>query len=464
MLVSMLGGEMQLISEPGNGCTFFVFLPLDYLVEKEIIKNTTDTAKTQSSSGGINKPQSSNKFISIDDRGSLQDQDKILLIVEDDTSFANILLDMAHERNFKAVIAIDGNEGLQYAEEFNPSAIIMDMQLPGMSGWSLLNRIKASNILNHIPVHVMSAMDRQQLGIDMGATAYLCKPIDKKDLDEAFTSIDQSIEKDLRHVLLIEDVQIHQEIVQSLLKTHHRNVEVNTVSTIPAAFEILLKNRIDCIVLDLDLGNGPSEGLSFLAKIKADENFVEIPTIIFTGTELDKETESKILRFSAKIVSKNSGSLDKLIEETELFLHNISQNEFKAPMIPEYMLDVLNNKRVLVVDDDMRNIYALSNALEEQGMIVITAGNGIEAIDRLNQNNKIDIILMDIMMPEMDGYVAMQEIKKVENLQRIPIIALTAKAMVGDREKCLQCGASDYISKPVNSDQLFSLMRVWLYQ
>lgn len=465
MLVSLLGGEMQLISEQGKGCTFFVFLPVDYLVEKDQVNSVSDpTIKT---SPPVNKTlinEITKKFHSLDDRSALNDNDKILLIVEDDIRFASILLDMAHDRSFKVVIATDGNEGLQYAEEFNPSAIILDMQLPGMSGWSLLNKIKANEKLNHIPVHIMSAMDRQQLGIDMGATAYLRKPLDKRDLDEAFTTIDQSIQKDLKHVLLIEDLAIHQEIVHNLLTTHHRNVDVRAVTNTTAALEILLMQSIDCIVLDLDLGNGPGEGFAFLEKLKSEEKYSQIPVIIFTGTEIDAETELKINKLSAKIVNKDSQSLDRLIEETELFLHNISELELNTPAIPVYMVDILKDKTVLVVDDDMRNIYALSNALEGHGMKIITAGNGIEAIEKLKENPQTDIVLMDIMMPEMDGFQAMQEIKKMEKFKRIPIISLTAKAMVGDREKCIQCGASDYISKPVNSDQLFSLMRVWLYQ
>ena len=465
MLVSMLGGEMQLISEQGHGCTFFVFLPVDYLVEKDAMLNISDAvSKPQSTNDKIFHNDTTKKFHSLDDRNSLVATDKILLIVEDDLNFAGILLDMAHDRNLKAVIATDGNEGLKYAEEINPSAIILDMQLPGLSGWSLLNKIKANEKLNHIPIHVMSAMDRQQLGIDMGASAYLRKPLDKKDLDDAFIIIDQTIQRDVKHVLLIEDVSIHQEIVSNLLTSYHRNVEVKSVFNTATALEIILKQNIDCIILDLDLGNGPEEGVSFLQKLKAEENFSLIPVIIFTGVELDSETELKIKAFSAKIVNKDTDSLDKLTEETERFLHNISERKMVVPVIPVYMADILKDKTVLVVDDDMRNIYALSNALEGQDMLVLTAANGIEAIAKLKENPQTDIVLMDIMMPEMDGFQAMQEIKKIEKLNLIPIISLTAKAMVGDREKCIQYGASDYISKPVNSDQLFSLMRVWLYK
>jgi signal transduction histidine kinase/CheY-like chemotaxis protein len=465
MLVAMLGGEMQLISEEGKGCTFFVFLPLDYLTkpfqEKVFIPALENNITTK-----IFPVDRKNHDVlySLDDRCSIENEDKILLIIEDDINFANILMDMAHERSFKAVIATDGNEGLQYASRYNPSAIILDMQLPSMNGWTLLNKIKSDEKLNHIPVHIMSAMDRQQLGIDMGAAAYLRKPIDKKDLDDAFVTIDKSIENDLKHVLLIEDVAIHQEIIQSLLQTHHRNVDVNPVSTIAAAVDILQTHIIDCIILDLDLGNGPNEGFIFLERLKIDEAFSKIPVVVFTGSELDQEAKSKIRSMDAKLVLKDGDSMNQLMAETALFLHRISESESSVPVVPEYMTDIMRGKTALITDDDMRNIYALTNLLESQGMKIVVAGNGKEAIAKLSEHREIDIILMDIMMPEMDGYEATEAIKKLPEFKHIPIISLTAKAMVGDREKCLQCGASDYISKPVNADQLFSLMRVWLYK
>ncbi len=463
MLVSMLGGEMQLISEQGKGSTFFVYLPVDYLTEQKP-SGVEPSSDIFIKPGVSTEPYIKQRASFPDDRDSLSPDDRILLIVEDDESFANILLDMAHERNFKAIVAFDGSEGLQMAESYSPSAIIMDMQLPGMSGWTVLNKLKANEKLSHIPIHVMSAMDREQLGIDMGAAAYLRKPLDKRDLDEAFISIDRSVERDLRNVLVIEDVMIHQEIVNSLLKAHHRNVEVFSVTSIKDAFGIMKAHRIDVIILDLDLGNGQMEGCAFLEDIKADTEYSNIPVIVFTGTEINVETESKIRSYSARIVSKNSESLDRLIDETEIFLHSVSQLKEKPPAIAGYLVDMLRNKTVLLVDDDMRNIYALTNMLEAQSMKVVTSSNGLEAISKLKKYPGIDLVLMDIMMPGMDGYEAMQEIRNMDQFRTIPIIALTAKAMVGDREKCLQCGASDYISKPINPDQLFSLIRVWLYR
>lgn len=463
MLVAMLGGEMKLISEQGKGSTFLFYLPIDYLEVGNLIVSPTET-DTENAPNFLRVSETNRKVVNHDDRNSLAKDDKILLIVEDDNNFANVLLDMAHERNFKAIIANDGNDGLRLAEEFVPSAIIMNMQLPGMDGWSVLSKIKSNDKLSHIPVHVMSATDKQQLGIDMGASAYLRKPLDKRDLDNAFFSIDKSIETEIRHVLIVEDDIMHQEIVKQLMITHYKNVEVIAVASIKEANEELSKGTIDCIILDLNLGNGAFEGYEFLEKLRGDIKFSSIPVVVFTGSEINEELQSKIVSMSAKYVKKDDDSVHKLIDETQVFLHNVSKQETKLPGVPAYMVDILKNKTVLIADDDMRNIFALTSALESQNMKVITAGNGLEALAKLKSNPNIDIILMDIMMPVMDGFEAMIEIRKSESYNKIPIISLTAKAMVGDREKCLQCGASDYIAKPVNSEQLFSLMRVWLYQ
>jgi CheY-like chemotaxis protein len=375
-------------------------------------------------------------------------------------------MDMAHEKNYKAVVATHGDVGLRFAEEINPTAIIMDMQLPGMDGWSVLKRIRENEKIKHIPIHIMSAMDRQKLGMEMGATAYLRKPLDKKDLDKAFLDIDKEIAKEIRKVLIIEDTTIQQDIVRNLLLSKNKQTKIVTASTTSAADAELAQEKFDCIILDLDLGNGQDEGIALLEKIKSTPEHASTPVIIFTGTEVNEEQERILKRWSEAIVLKNGQSMDRLIEETEHFLHavkdqKVEQTGFK---IPAMMNDLLQGRNVLLVDDDMRNIYALSSVLEGQNLNVITAINGRDALLKLEQHPEIEIVLMDIMMPEMDGYQAMQEIRKTRKIQNLPIIALTAKAMMGDREKCIQCGASDYISKPVNTDQVLSLMRVWLYK
>ena len=475
MLVAMLGGEMQLISEHGKGSTFSMYLPLDvkHLTlpapnQNEIVIASNVVANTMESRNAEMKRKSIAEEMPViaDDRDSLDGSEPILLIVEDDVHFARILMDMAHEKNYKAVVATHGDVGLRFAEEINPTAIIMDMQLPGMDGWSVLKRIRENEKIKHIPIHIMSAMDRQKLGMEMGATAYLRKPLDKKDLDKAFLDIDKEIAKEIRKVLIIEDTTIQQDIVRNLLLSKNKQTKIVTASTTSAADAELAQEKFDCIILDLDLGNGQDEGIALLEKIKSTPEHASTPVIIFTGTEVNEEQERILKRWSEAIVLKNGQSMDRLIEETEHFLHavkdqKVEQTGFKIPAI---MNDLLQGRNVLLVDDDMRNIYALSSVLEGQNLIVLTAINGRDALLKLEQHPEIEIVLMDIMMPEMDGYQAMQEIRKTRKIQNLPIIALTAKAMMGDREKCIQCGATDYISKPVNTDQLLSLMRVWLYK
>jgi CheY-like chemotaxis protein len=343
----------------------------------------------------------------------------------------------------------------------HPSAIIMDMQLPVMDGWTVLQKLKANKSLADIPVHVMSAMDRQKLGMEMGATAYLRKPLDMRDLDNAFTSIDDFIENDTQHVLVIEDDPIQQQIVGKLVIAHHGNIKVETATNSAEAKKILSSSKINCVILDLDLGKGPQEGLSLLELLK--NGYPQIPVIVYTGTELSEDFTNRVKEVSEALVTKEGLSTDRLLKETEAFLHCIKDKQNESIRQPQGTLQLLAGKKVLLVDDDVRNIYAITSVLESNGMNVMPAYNGREALDKLNSAT-YDIVLMDIMMPEMDGYTAMREIRRIDNLVSLPIIALTAKAMVGDREKCLQSGASDYISKPVNTDQLISLISVWLYK
>ena len=464
MLVSMLGGEMRLVSEQGKGSTFYVYLPFESIVVK------TDTDQPEEEKEIIRELERiselpANETSVVDDRESVQQGDRVLLIVEDEVQFAEILVDMAHEHQYKAVVATQGDQGLQYAELLRPSAIIMDMQLPGMDGWSVLRKIRANESLAGIPVHVMSAMDRQSLGMELGANAYLRKPLDKVDLDNAFREIDDTVRHNTRRVLLIEDESIQQEIVSNLLEGKDFRSEVTSVSNTQEAWTELKKAQFDCIILDLDLGNGPAEGIDFLDELKAGDEFRNVPVIVFTGTEIDSAQEQSIRKHSATIVMKDGEAFNRLLSETEQFLHRVEEEQTgAATKTPEKMSELLRGKRVLLVDDDMRNIYAMTSVLEDQGMVVIPATNGREAITLLTQQPDLDIVLMDIMMPEMDGYEAMTEIRKVDRWKTLPIIALTAKAMVGDREKCLQHGATDYISKPVNVEQLLSLLQVWLYK
>lgn len=474
MLVSLLGGEMQLESTPNKGSTFYIFIPLestgparDYEFAGTDDGNRKFESLNSSSTATepIYKDDMDVERIN-DDRNNINDQDKVLLIVENDFSFASALLDMAHEKNYKALIAPDGESGLLYAEQYNPSAIIMDMQIPGSDGLGILQKIRSHAKLSQIPVHVVTASERKNLLMDLGATACLSKPLDLKDLDEVFAHIDDTIPVISPKVLVIEKSPIDREIIGNLLHSKNKLVDLKAASTSLEAEKLLAGNIFHCIILDLDLGEDKEEGLRLLENIKSNPTHEETPIIVFTSCDIKEADELNLRKWTDAIVLKSEESTERLIAETELFLNKVSQGAktSKTIQIPPSLENLLKGKTVLLVDDDIRNIYALSSVLEQQGMTVITATNGKEALRKLERQSKMDIVLMDIMMPEMDGYVATQQIRQTEKFKNIPIIALTAKAMNGDREKCIQCGASDYISKPVSIEQLLSLMRVWLYQ
>ncbi len=456
MLVSMLGGEMQLISEQNVGSTFFVYLPENY-VSVEQSEQLIGDNKSKSSMMMNYRP--------MDDRDSIRDTDKLLLIVESDITYANVLLDMAHEKKYKAILAIEEGEVLQYAEKYNPSAIIIDEKISGVTSSTIIEKIRSNKNFEKIPMHILSEYNRVASAKDIGATAYLRKPLDKRDLDDAFSSLNKNLSNAIRNVLIVEDMSLHQEIIKNLLASHYNDTGVHIAKTVSEAQNLLSKITFDCIILDLDLGNGSEEGCALLKSIKESPSTMLIPVIVFTGTDIDSMNDETLIGLSDAIVSKDGESLDKLMKETDNFLSSIEKpKEIAKPVIPIFMEEMLAGKQVLLVDDDMRNIYALTNMLENNKMRVIPASNGRDALEKLSKYKDVDIILMDIMMPEMDGFEAMQNIRMIDRYKSTPILALTAKAMVGDREKCIQCGASDYISKPVNMENLFSMMRVWLFK
>jgi signal transduction histidine kinase/CheY-like chemotaxis protein len=459
MLVSMLGGEMQLISEQGKGSTFYVYLPEIYQNEEvsEEVSHETEERKEKK----VGKKQ----LRPVDDRDAINANDKLLLIAESDVTIAHVLLDMAHEKKYKAILAFEEKEVIAFTEKYKPSAIIFDESISGNDSYAVLDELRNRAEFSEIPLHILSDFNRVPLSGDMGATAYLRKPLDKRDLDDAFMSIDKSLNDSIQSVLIVEDMSLHQEIIKNLLASHYHDTSVYVAKNVIEANKYLEERSFDCVILDLDLGNGTEEGCNLLKSIKGNDLTKHIPVIVFTGTDFDSLTGEALLGLSDAIVSKDGQSLDKLMKETDVFLTSIEKtNKFDVPEMPEYMNNIIANKTVLLVDDDMRNIYALTSLLENQKMTVIPATNGKEALTKLEKYPHVDLILMDIMMPEMDGYEAMQKIRMIERFKTVPILALTAKAMVGDKEKCIQCGASDYISKPVNMEILFSMMRVWLYK
>jgi len=400
-----------------------------------------------------------------DDRDEIQDTDRVVLIVEDDPEVARTELEVARERGFKGIVALRGDSGLALAHEYKPDAIILDMKLPVMDGWTVLDHLKHHPETRHIPVHIVSAGDGRQNALKAGAVAFVEKPISKEVLEETFGEIRSFIDRELKRVLVIEDDEAQRNAVIELIGGGD-DVEVSAAGSSEEALEALELQRYDCIVLDLKLPE--MGGFALLEKLKEDPRYSSIPVIVYTGKELTRREETKLKKFAESIVVKDASSPERLLDETSLFLHRV---EGKLPEEKRRMLEqlhsaeeVFNHKKILIVDDDVRNVFALTSVLESHGMEVMYAENGEDGIGLLQRHPEIDLVLMDIMMPGMDGYETMRAIRSEECFKQLPIISLTAKAMKGDREKSIASGASDYITKPVDTDQLLSLMRVWLYK
>jgi len=400
-----------------------------------------------------------------DDRDDLQPGDRVVLIVEDDANFAHILLDLARDKGFKGIVAHDGEVGLQAAHAFRPDAITLDIDMPGIDGWAVLDRLKHHPDTRHIPVHIITGIRERQQGMKAGAIAYLEKPVTKEALDDSFNRISHFIDQQVKRLLVVEDDDTQRRSVIELIA--HEDVEITAVATAEEALQELAQTHYDCMVLDLGLKGG-QDGFQLLETVKGDPAMRDLPIIIYTGKELSQEEETRLRRFADTIIIKDVKSPERLLDETALFLHRV---EAKLPEQKRRMLERLHNadavfagKHVLIVDDDVRNIFSLTSVLEDHGMRVSFAENGKQAIDLLKGTPGIDLVLMDVMMPEMDGYETTRAVRQIPELRNLPIIALTAKAMKGDREKCIAAGASDYITKPVDTEQLLSLMRVWLYR
>ena len=390
-----------------------------------------------------------------------------MLIVENDLNFARVLLDMAREKGFLGIIALDGETGVELAHEYKPDAVTLDIDMPGIDGWEVLDRLKHHPDTRHIPVHIISGVDRRQQGLMAGAIAYLEKPVEKAKLDEAFANIRSFIDARVKRLLIVEDDAVQQRSMVELIGED--DIEIVTVDSGEAALEELRAGHFDCVVLDLGLG-GEMSGFDLLERVKSDNRQAtrEIPIIIYTGRELSPPEETRLRKYAETIIVKDVKSPERLLDETALFLHRV---EAKLPEQKRRLLEQLHNadavfagKRVLIVDDDVRNIFSLTSVLESHGMNVSFAENGRDALRMLEGETEYDLVLMDVMMPELDGYETTRAIRENPRFRSLPIIALTAKAMKGDREKCIAAGASDYITKPVDTEQLLSLMRVWLYR
>jgi CheY-like chemotaxis protein/methyl-accepting chemotaxis protein len=476
----LLGGEIKVESKEGRGTTFTLYLPVELQIndtnkfnshpeprENEMHDDLEDVLKGKETAEVIAKPAELPEINAEahDDRNAITDGDKVLLVIEDDKTFAGLLYDLAHEHRFKCLVAYDGESGLHYADYYAPSAIILDIGLPGIDGYEVMNRLKRNKRTRHIPVHFISAVDKSLDTLKLGAIGFLSKPVSRESLEEAFTRIEEIVSNPIKHLLIVEDDESMRKSISNLMSDEH--ILVTAVDSGEDAIEKLKAEKYDCLILDLGLKN--MSGFELLEMIKKDESMSYLPVVVYTARELTKEEDLKLQLYADSIILKGARSFERLLSETTLFLHQI---ESQLPEKKQEMLkkihgreDVLSNKTILVVDDDMRNVFALTSVLENYNISVIIGKNGREGLKKLEENSKeIDLIMMDIMMPEMDGYEAMKEIRKQNKYKKLPIIALTAKAMKDDREKCLAAGANEYLSKPVDTEKLISLLRVWLYK
>jgi signal transduction histidine kinase/CheY-like chemotaxis protein/CHASE3 domain sensor protein/HAMP domain-containing protein len=466
-LSRLLGGEINLKSVVGEGSEFSVLIPAkrpeisetepaEEVITKPFLQHTPELVL-------MPEPDKAEEVIA-DDRHSIKPGDRIILIVEDDLAFAKILLDFTRQNGYKGIVVVKGDEGISFARYYRPTGVLLDLQLPVKNGWEVIEMLKADPQTRHIPVHMMSAQEGRRESMIRGAVDFINKPVALEQLKLVFARIEEVLNRGPKKVLIVEENNRHAQALSYYLETS--NVKSEIRSDIAAAIDTLTNDDVDCVILDMQM---PDSGTyEILEQVKESPGLEDLPIIIFTGKYLSRAEEARIRQYADSIVVKTAHSYQRILDEVSLFMHVVEENQHTERKNGQFrrlgmLNDVLRNKTILIADDDVRNIFSLTKALENYKMNVVSATDGREALEKL-ESIDIDLVLIDMMMPELDGYDTTRLIRKHPKFKTLPVLALTAKSMAGDREKCIQAGASDYISKPVDIDQLLSLLRVWLYE
>ncbi|RZK38284.1 MAG: response regulator [Pedobacter sp.] len=469
-LAKLLGGDIKLSSTEGLGSEFSLSVPIHFSDNAAFLEEQRAQYEAEEKTRLSEKAKAIIERFTVDripadvedDRENILPDDKVILIIEDDTAFAKTLLDFTRKRNYKGIVAVRGDVGIEMANAYNPLAILLDIQLPIKDGWQVMDELKSSPKTRPIPVHIMSSLAVKKESLLKGAVDFINKPVALEHMKQIFKKLEDALSRFPKKVLIVEENEQHAKALSYFLS--NSNIQTLVAGNVSESIEALHRKEVDCVILDM--GVPDKTAYETLETIKKSEGLENLPIIVFTGKNLSRGEESRIKQYADSIVVKTAHSYQRILDEAGLFLHLVEEKGKQETNSREHLgglHEVLKDKTVLIADDDVRNIFSLTKALEQHNMKVLSATDGKEALRVLGENPKVDVVLMDMMMPEMDGYETTRTIREMNLYKQLPILAVTAKAMMGDREKCIAAGASDYISKPVDIDQLISLLRVWLY-